>query len=46
MEQFFKFLFGLATFVYGLIYIGIFLLIIKIILMFQSPINILGLVIR
>lgn len=46
MEQFFKFLFGLAVFVYGLIYIGVFLLIIKIILMFQSPINILGLVIR
>ena len=46
MEQFFKFLFGLAAFVYGLVYIGIFLLIIKIVLMFQSPINFLGLVIR
>ncbi|MDD2257666.1 MAG: hypothetical protein PHN91_02385 [Patescibacteria group bacterium] len=46
MEQLFKFLFGLAVFVYGLVYIGIFLLIIKIVLMFQSPINFLGLIIR
>lgn len=46
MEQLFKFLFGFAAILYGLIYIGIFLLILKIILMFNSPINFLGLMIQ
>ncbi len=46
MEQLFKFLFGLAAVIYGLIYIGIFLLILKIILMFNSPIAFMGLTIQ
>ena len=46
MEQLFKFLFGVAIVIYGLLYIGVFLLILKIILMFNPQVNILGLMIQ
>lgn len=45
MEGFFKFLFGLAIFVFCLVVIGIFLIIIKIILMFQPQVHLMGLLI-
>jgi hypothetical protein len=45
MEGFFKFLFGLAVVIAALTVIGIFLLICKVILMFQPQIYIMGLVI-
>jgi len=45
MEGFFKFLFGLAVFVAALTVIGIFLLICKIILLFQPQIELMGLLI-
>lgn len=43
MEGLFKFLFGLAIFVYGLVSAGIFLIIIKIILMFNPEVRFMGL---
>lgn len=45
METAFKFLFGLAIFLFSLISVGVFFLIVKIILMFQPQINLLGLII-
>jgi hypothetical protein len=45
METTFKFLFGFGVFLFSLISIGVFLLIIKIVLMFVPQINLLGLVI-
>jgi hypothetical protein len=45
MESIFKFLFGLAIFVFCLTSVGVFLLIIKIILMFQPEVHLLGLII-
>lgn len=45
MEGFFKFLFGLAVVVAALTVIGIFLLICKIILLFQPQIELMGLLI-
>jgi len=45
MERTFKLLFALAVFLFSLISIGIFLLIIKILLMFYPEVNLLGLVI-
>jgi len=45
METIFKFLFGFAIFLFSLISVGVFLLIIKIILMFVPQVQILGLVI-
>jgi hypothetical protein len=45
MERVFKFLFGLATVVFCITVIGIFLLIVKIILLFQPQVHILGLII-
>lgn len=45
MEGFFKFLFGLAVFVFCLVTIGVFLIIVKIILLFQPQVNIMGLII-
>ncbi len=45
MEGFFKFLFGLAVFVFCLATIGFFLLIIKIVLMFQPEVHLMGLII-
>ena len=45
MEGFFKFLFGLAVFVFSLASAGIFLLIVKIILLSQPQVQIMGLVI-
>jgi hypothetical protein len=45
MEKTFKILFSLAVFLFALISIGVFLLIIKILLMFYPEINLLGLVI-
>ncbi len=45
MEKTFKFLFFLAVFIAALIVIGLFLLILKVILMFQPEVSILGLTI-
>lgn len=45
MEGTFKWLFALAIFLFSLISVGVFLLIIKILLMFYPEINLLGLVI-
>ncbi|MFA5754148.1 MAG: hypothetical protein WC905_02170 [Patescibacteria group bacterium] len=45
MEGFFKFLFGLAVFVFCLTTVGIFLLIVKIILLFQPQVYLMGLII-
>lgn len=45
MEGFFKFLFVLAIIVAALVVIGLFLLIVKIMLMFNSPVHVMGLVI-
>jgi hypothetical protein len=45
MEKTFKILFSLAVFLFSLISVGVFLLIIKILLMFYPEINLLGLVI-
>jgi hypothetical protein len=44
MEGLFKFLFGLAIFVFGLVSAGIFLVIIKIILLFQPEVHFMGLI--
>lgn len=44
MEGFFKFLFGLAIIVAALVVIGLFLLLVKIMLMFNSPVHIMGLI--
>ncbi len=43
MEQTFKFLFGLGIFVFALVSAGIFLTVIKILLMFQPEIHFMGL---
>ncbi len=45
MEGAFKFLFGLAIFIFGLVSAGIFLLVIKIILLFQPQVHFMGLLI-
>jgi len=45
MEGVFKFLFGLAVFVFSLTSAGIFLLIVKIILLFQPQVQIMGVLI-
>jgi hypothetical protein len=45
MEGFFKFLFGLAVVVFCLVVIGIFLIILKVILMFQPQVHLMGLLI-
>lgn len=45
MEKTFKLLFALAVFLFSLISVGVFLLVIKVLLMFYSEINLLGLVI-
>jgi len=45
MEGLFKFFFGLGIFIFALLSAGIFLLIIKIILLFQSEVGIMGLII-
>lgn len=42
-EGFFKFIFGFAIFLFCLITIGVFLIIIKIILLFTPEVNIMGL---
>ncbi|MHB8903751.1 MAG: hypothetical protein ACYC40_01445 [Patescibacteria group bacterium] len=44
MEGFFKFLFGLSIFVAALVVIGIFLLIVKILLMFYPSVHVMGLI--
>jgi len=44
MEGLFKFLFGLGIFVFALVSAGIFLLIIKIILLFQPEVRFMGLI--
>lgn len=46
MEQLFKIFFTAAVIIFGLLFIGVFLLIIKILLMFNSQVNILGLLIQ
>jgi len=43
MEGLFKFLFGLGIFVFSLVSAGIFLLIIKVILLFQPEVRFMGL---
>ncbi|HZJ41222.1 MAG TPA: hypothetical protein VFD16_03090 [Candidatus Saccharimonadales bacterium] len=45
MEVFFKFLFGLAIFIFGLVSAGIFLIVIKVILLFQPQVQLMGLLI-
>ncbi len=45
MEKTFKFLFFLAVLIAAFIVIGLFLLVLKVILMFQPEINLLGLTI-
>ncbi|MDP3837061.1 MAG: hypothetical protein Q8Q67_03090 [bacterium] len=45
MESMFKFLFGLAVFIFSLVSVGVFLLIIKIVLMFSPEVRLLGLII-
>ena len=42
-EGFFKFIFGFAIFLFCLITIGVFLIIVKIILLFTPQVNIMGL---
>ncbi|MEI6835822.1 MAG: hypothetical protein WCK59_03230 [Candidatus Falkowbacteria bacterium] len=46
MEQLFKTLFTAAVIIFGLLFIGVFLLIIKIVLMFTPTVSILGLLIQ
>lgn len=43
MEGLFKFLFGLGVFVFALVSAGLFLIVIKIILMFQPEVHLMGL---
>jgi len=45
MEALFKFFFGLGIFIFALLSAGIFLLIIKIILLFQTEVHLMGLII-
>lgn len=45
MEGLFKFLFGLGIFVFALVSAGIFMLVIKIILLFQPELRLMGLLI-
>jgi len=45
MEGFFKFLFGLAVIVFALVIVGLFILILKIILLFHPQIYFMGLII-
>jgi len=42
MEGFFKFLFGLAIIVFCLVIIGVFLIIIKILLLFHPSVHVMG----
>jgi hypothetical protein len=44
MEGFFKFLFGLAVVVFCITVVGLFLLIVKIILMFQPQVHLMGVI--
>lgn len=44
MEGIFKFLFGLGIFVFAMVSAGIFLLIVKIILLFQPEVHFMGLI--
>ncbi|MFA5000297.1 MAG: hypothetical protein WC545_02985 [Patescibacteria group bacterium] len=44
MESAFKFFFGLAVFVFCLTVVGVFLLIIKIILLFQPQVHLMGVI--
>lgn len=46
MENLFKWLLGIAFFIFGMIFVGVFLLIMKILLMFTPQVDILGLIIR
>lgn len=46
MENLFKWLLGIAFFIFGLIFVGMFLLLMKILLIFTPQVNILGLIIR
>ncbi|MDD3301679.1 MAG: hypothetical protein PHR57_02840 [Patescibacteria group bacterium] len=43
-EGFFKFIFGFAIFLFCLITIGVFLIIVKIILLFMPEVNVMGLI--
>jgi len=45
MEGLFKFLFGTAIFIFGLVSAGLFLLVIKVILLFQTEVHFMGLII-
>jgi len=45
MEGFFKFLFGLAVVVFALVIVGLFILILKISLLFNPQIYLMGLII-
>lgn len=45
LEKVFKFLFGLAIFIFCLVVIGIFLILLKIILLFTPAVHLMGLVI-
>ncbi|MDD5031867.1 MAG: hypothetical protein PHR36_02355 [Patescibacteria group bacterium] len=44
-EKIFRFIFILAAIVFGLVFIGIFLILLKILLLFMPEINIMGLTI-
>jgi hypothetical protein len=46
MESLFKWMFGIAVFIFGMLFVGVFLLILKIVLMFTPQVNILGLIIQ
>jgi len=45
MESAFKIFFALAVFVFCLVVVGVFLVIVKIILLFQPAVNLMGLII-
>jgi len=45
MENAFKIFFSLAAFVFCLVVVGVFLIIVKIILLFQPTVNLMGLII-
>lgn len=45
MESLFKFFFGLGIFIFALLSAGIFLLVIKIILLFHTEVHLMGLII-
>jgi hypothetical protein len=46
MEKLFKTLFAIAVILFGLLWIGVFLLLLKVILMFVPQVNVLGLLIQ